>query len=187
MAIVKPPLNFFKRVTTSLTRQLTSIYSVPPLERATVFINTLATNTVNQNRTVTLAISTNNIPGSLYTFLNESLLEKLDVKNLGASKLVLGADDVLFAQADIEDLRTIDDPNALWEFDLPFTVTQLSGLNISFTTNTTVTADFGTEGLTVYSDSIPLTSTVPVNFTYDVTEDVGVNLTLSLLEVVNTP
>jgi hypothetical protein len=230
------PLNFFKRITVPLNRDSdsTPAYTVPS-NRASIIINSLISNNSNDNRLVTISLSTANpsfprstttaprysftltkelydeliqvpeVSANLVNLVNNGLpltvqpqnkydiakdvsIESLDVQNLTFSKLVLVDGDNLVAKADVEDIRTIEDPNALWEFDLPTTTVGLSGFTIGLTTGIQATADWGVGNLNnTGSTQTPLSSNTSINYTYDLSNDTGTNLTLSILETNNQP
>ena len=66
------PLNRYKRVTAPLTRELSAIYTVPN-KRAGVIINALVNNNSNENRTITVTL-TSGLSGQV--ILNNLPLER---------------------------------------------------------------------------------------------------------------
>lgn len=146
MAATKVPLNLFKRITIPLKRDVDEQVYTVPLDRATIFINTLVSNNSDKKRLVTLSV-TNSATSSNFVIAKDVLLDKTDIKNIISSKIVLTEEDNVLVKADIEDIRTIDDPSALWEFNLPPNLSELENFTIGFTNSTQVTADFGVDSV----------------------------------------
>jgi hypothetical protein len=185
MATPKIPLNFYKRITTSLFRSTSGIYTTP-FDRAGVVINALVTNNFNKRRSVTFSISGQEQP--TVTLLNKFQLEPNDAINIAPNKIILGENDSLLVSGDIEDLNTLENNDIFWEFDLPTSLITLDDFTAGFTTGVNVTADFGVGNVESLSSSfVPLTSFVPVDYVYDLDNSTGTNITLSILEAVNTP
>lgn len=172
------PLNRYKRVTTSLTRETSAVYPVPP-GRAGIIINALVNNNSNEDRNITVTLSRNL---NDLIILNNFPLEKKDVVNIFPKKLILTDEDSLFIKTDFNNISTFEDLNAFWEFEVPVYTAQISGVVFGFSLVTQVTADWGNNTIPV-----TLTSFVPSNFTYDFANDTSVNITLSILEAINTP
>jgi hypothetical protein len=183
----KIPLNLFKRVTEPVLRNTKKQIYVVPNDRAAIFISSIATNTANYDTTLTFSISTQT-PDKDHIFVKQTQLDKGEIKNIAVSKLVLVEGDIVNTTGDISDLRTIDDPNAFWEFELPNTITTLSGLQVSYTTSVLVTADWGVGNLSnTPTTQTLLTNNIPTDYTYNLTNNTGINMTISILETINTP
>jgi hypothetical protein len=178
------PLNFYKRITSSLLRNSVPIYTVP-LDRASVILNTFTNNNTDNNRFITISLSgnvTNNV-----TLLNRFPLHVKDVINLSPYKLILSEGDTIVVTSDIEDIVTLNDPAVFWEFDLPVSLVNLTDFTIGFTQSTNITADFGTNNLNVTTSQVTLTSNINTNYTYNLSNGTNTNMTLSILEVDNRP
>jgi len=89
MAIIKPPLNFFKRVSNVATTTDTPIYTVP-FDRAGIVISAYATNLTDTIQTINVKLSTDNIGGSMYTIVSALPILPNDAVNVAINKLVLG-------------------------------------------------------------------------------------------------
>ena len=173
------PLNRYKRVTTSLTRVASAVYTVPP-DRASIIINALVNNNTNEYRTITVALS-GNLNNQI--ILNSLPLEKRDVINIFPKKLILTEQDTLIVSTNFGNIVTLEDINAFWEFDTPIYITQVTNVGFGFSLSTQITADWDNN-----TALVPLTSFVPNNFSYDFTEVVmGVNINFSILEANNLP
>jgi len=140
------PLNFYKRITSSLLRVPEIIYTAPS-DRASIVLNTFTNNNTNDNRFVTIALSSQ--AQDSITFLNRFPLGQRDVINLTPEKVILGEQDQIVAYADIEDITNLNDPETFWEFNLPTDITSLDNFSIGFTTGPGVTANFGTGNLSI--------------------------------------
>jgi hypothetical protein len=139
------PLNFYKRITTSLSRAGSIIYTTPS-DRASIVLNTFTNNNTNDNRYVTVALSSTS-QDSL-ALLNRFPLGQRDIVNITPEKLILSEGDSIFATGDIQDITNLNDPAMFWEFNLPTEIISLDDLTFGFTTGTGVTADFGSGNLT---------------------------------------
>lgn len=173
------PLNRYKRVTAPLTRELSAIYTVPN-KRAGVIINALINNNSNENRTVSVTL-TSGLSGQV--ILNNLPLERKDVINIFPNKLILTEFDTLAISTDFVDLYNFNNADAFWQFDIPINTVTVS--NVIFGLNTltgTASANWGNNTATV-----ELTNLVPNTFSYTFTKDTGINATLSILEAINIP
>lgn len=145
MANPKIPLNLFKRVSTTLLRSSSAIYTTP-FDRASVLINTFVTNNTNFDRFITVELSGTEQP--LNTFINKFPLNLKDAINITPQKIILQEGDTLLVKGDINDLATLEqDEDIFWELDLPSNLSELENFTVGFTTGTEVTADFGAGGL----------------------------------------
>lgn len=92
--MAKIPLNYFRRVSTGVTTQRTSIYTTP-FQRAGIIISALATNTTSNPQTINAGLSTTESPGgdvqpSEYISILEGFqLPPNDTVNIVVNKLVL--------------------------------------------------------------------------------------------------
>jgi hypothetical protein len=174
------PLNRYKRVTAPLTRELSAVYTVPN-NRAGIIINALVNNNSNENRTITVTL-TSGLSGQV--ILNNFPLEVKDVINIFPNKLILTEFETLAISTDFgEDLYNFNNADAFWQFDIPTNTVTVS--NVIFGLNTltgTASANWGNNTATV-----GLTSLVPNNFSYTFANATGVNATLSILEAINIP
>ena len=136
----KIPLNFYKRVTKSLSRVSTTLYTTPP-GRASILLNTFTNNNSNSNNYVTISLSSTSQED--ITYLNRFPLTKKDVINLTPQKVITTEGDSFNASADIEDLVTLSDPATFWEFNLPTDITTLDNITFAFTSGSQISADFG--------------------------------------------
>lgn len=184
MANPKIPLNLFKRVSTTLLRSGSAIYTTP-FDRASVLINTFVTNNTNFNRFITVELSGTEQP--LNTFINKFPLNLKDAINITPQKIILQEGDTLLVKGDINDLATLEqDEDIFWEFDIPFTNVTLNDLVVEFTNSTQISADSGGGEISFNTNIVELTSNVPVSYTYDLDNNTDVNVTLSILEAINT-
>lgn len=173
------PLNRYKRVTTPLTRELSAVYTVPN-NRAGIIINALINNNSNENRTVSVTL-TSGLSGQV--ILNNLPLERKDVINIFPNKLILTEFDTLAISTDFVDLYNFNNADAFWQFDIPINTVTVS--NVVFDLNTltgTASANWGNNTATV-----GLTSLIPNTFSYSFTKVTGINATLSILEAINIP
>jgi hypothetical protein len=90
MAIIKPPLNFFKRVSNVATTTDTTIYRVELPDVAGIIISAYATNLTDTTQTINVKLSTDNIGGSMYTIVSALPILPNDAVNVAINKLVLG-------------------------------------------------------------------------------------------------
>jgi hypothetical protein len=185
MATSKVTINLFKRITTSMLRSGSAVYTVP-FDRAGIILNALTTNSTNSNRYITIGLLSGGQNNSI--LLNRFPLDNKEVINATPYKVILEEGDSFFVSADIEDITSFSDPETFWEFNLPISAITFDNFQIDFTTGTQVTADFGTGDISLSSETslVPLTSFNPVSFTYDLTNETGTNVTLSILEAINT-
>lgn len=140
----KIPLNFYKRVTKSLLRVPTTLYTTPP-GRASILLNTFTNNNSNSNNYVTISLSSTSQDD--LTYLNRFPLTKKDVINLTPQKVITTEGDSFNASADIEDITNLNDPALFWEFNLPTNITTLDNITFAFTSGSQISADFGTGGI----------------------------------------
>jgi len=128
------------------------------------------------------------LPQNNFEIIKNLSIPSLDTQNLTFSKLVLVDGDNLVAKADIEDIRTLEDTNALWEFNVPTSATTVENMLFEFTGTANLTADFGIGNIpNTQANFAVLSSLVPTNYNYNLSNDTGVNLTLSILETNNQP
>lgn len=178
MAIVKPPLNFFKRITTSVTRESSAAYTVP-FDRAGIILNAHTNNNSNQKNYLTLTLSSAELSSTV--FLNRFELNSLDVINTIPQKISLQEFDTVFVQGDIPDINTLNDSNAFWEYEIPTTNTTLSGFLVNVQSPASLSADFDNNSLQ------PITSNQTTSFEVTGINTTGLNMTFSILEAVNLP
>lgn len=92
--MAKIPLNYFKRVSTVVTTDMTSIYTTP-FQRAGIIISALATNTDSNAQTINAYLSTTASPGGdvqsspPISILQGFQLPPNDTVNIVVNKLVL--------------------------------------------------------------------------------------------------
>ena len=84
----KIPLNFFRRVSTTATTTEQSVYSVP-FDRAGIIISAYATNLTQQTQTISVKLSTQDEPNSLYTIVSAWPILPNDATNIIVNKIVL--------------------------------------------------------------------------------------------------
>ena len=98
----KIPLNYFRRVSTPVTTNDTSIYTVP-FQRAGIIISALAANLTDTVQTITASLSAtgnNTIPTSpTIVFLKDFQLPPNDTVNIVINKLVLQETDNFIVSA----------------------------------------------------------------------------------------
>jgi hypothetical protein len=136
----KIPLNFYRRVTKKLKRSPESIYTAPS-DRASTIISSIGSNTTNENRSISLSISSADSNETFLTIPNIPL-DPLEYNNLLPSKLVIGEGDVIVASADIDDLATINDPGLFWLFDIPTGITNID-MQLGITSPAQVITNWG--------------------------------------------
>lgn len=140
MATEKVPLNLYKRVTTPLSRLGSSIYTTPA-NVASIVLNTFTNNNTNNNRYVTLSLSS--VSQGNISFLNRFKLDSRDVINITPEKVVLQEGDSILATGDIEDITSLNDPALFWEFNLPTELTPLTGVILNTTSPAQPIIDWG--------------------------------------------
>jgi hypothetical protein len=102
--MAKIPLNFFRRVSTGVPPQRTSIYTTP-FQRAGIIISALATNTASTARTINAGLSTTQSPGgdvqpaNYISILEGFQLPPNDTVNIVVNKLVLSEYDNFIVNA----------------------------------------------------------------------------------------
>lgn len=92
------PLNYFRRVSTAVTTTPTVIYTAPS-SRAGIILSAVATNLSASNQTVTVSVSSQGTPGSLYELVKGFSIPANDAVNIAVGKLVLGTADQLIIAA----------------------------------------------------------------------------------------
>jgi hypothetical protein len=92
------PLNYFKRVSTAATTTPTVVYTAPS-SRAGIILSAVATNLSASNQTVTVSVSANGTPNSLYELVKNFSVPANDAVNIAVGKLVLGTADQLIISA----------------------------------------------------------------------------------------
>jgi hypothetical protein len=102
---MKIPLNYFTRVSNTLTNTPSALY-VAPEKRAGIILTAIGANITNQTQTITLGISSTGISDSYYDLLKEFKIPSYDSANLTVGKVVLKEGDVLIASA--QNLNSID-------------------------------------------------------------------------------
>ena len=176
------PLNLYKRVTKTLTRVPQLIYTAPP-KRASTIISALGSNITNENKRLTLALSSTE--GS-FNILSDIVLEPLDFVNLLPTKLVLSENDSIIITTDIfEDLATIDEEGVFWLYNIPTEPTNVD-LQLQVQTPTQVIIDWGTINSTSTTTLTGNDTNQDVPFYYNESIETGTSINLSILESNNT-
>lgn len=94
----KIPLNFFRRVSNTVTTTDVPIY-VCPSEVAAIIISAYATNLTTTTQTVNVKLSTTNSLGSQYTIVSAWPILPNDAVNLAINKIVLTEQDTFIVSA----------------------------------------------------------------------------------------
>ena len=176
------PLNFYKRVTKKLTRTPQSIYTTPP-DRAGIIISTLASNITDEYRYISFSLSS---AGETFAaILSNTELEPLDYVSLLPSKIVLKENDFIIANVETDNLTTINDEGLFWFYDIPTEPTNIA-LVLQIKQPTEVTIDWGVMNSNETTTLVGNGSEQYVSFYYDDSDQVGTNITLSILESNNT-
>ena len=176
------PLNLYKRVTKTLTRVPQLIYTAPP-KRASTIISALGSNITNENKRLTLALSSTE--GS-FNILSDTVLEPLDYVNLLPSKIVLSENDSIVITTDIfKDLATINDEGLFWLYDIPTEPTNID-LQLRVQAPTQIIIDWGTIDGTSNTTLTGNNTNQDIPFYYNESIETGTSINLSILESNNT-
>lgn len=99
MATKKIPLNFFRRTTRTVTTTDQPIY-VCPDKVAGIIISAYTSNVTNATQTVSVKLSNQGVPNSMFTILSNLPVLSNDAVNLAISKIVLTQGDVFIVSAE---------------------------------------------------------------------------------------
>lgn len=95
------PLNFFRRVSLTLSTSGTPLYTAP-FDRAAIILTALASNITGSTQTVTLGISGNNYTetgNEYFDVVRDFEIPAYDTANLAIGKIILGQYDQLIASS----------------------------------------------------------------------------------------
>ena len=180
----KTPLNLYKRVTKALSRQPRLVYTAPENVASTI-ISFLGTNTTNNNRSITLSLTS--VQEEFITLFDYKL-QPLEFVNLLPSKIILMENDCIEVITDVEDTASIDDEGLFWLYRVPTQSTSATAeLKLRVLSPTQVTINWG-DADTDYSTTVTgnnITQNVSIVFVNNPLET-GVNVTLSILESINS-
>ena len=183
----KTPLNLYKRVTKALNRQPRHVYTAPENVASTI-ISFLGTNTTNNNRSITLSLTS---AQEEFITLFDYKLQPFEFVNLLPSKIILMENDGIEVITDVDDTASIDDEGLFWFFSVPIQSSSATAeLKLRVLPPTQVTINWAdpVEGLSDFSTTLPvsnLTQNVSIIFANNALET-GVNVTLSILESINS-
>lgn len=180
----KIPLNLYKRVSKKLSTESQIVYTAPENVASTI-ISFLGTNTTDENRLITLSLSS---AQEEFVTLFDYKLQPLEFTNLLPFKIILTENDKIVATSDVEDNALINDEGLFWLYDIPTqnTLTNVQ-LQLQVLPPTQVIINWGDTG-TNYTTTVlgnNITQNVLITFVNE-TLETGVNVTLSILESNNS-
>jgi hypothetical protein len=180
----KIPLNLYKRVTKEMSRRPQLVYKAPK-DVASTIISFLGTNTTDKNRTMFLSLTS---AQEKFVTLFDYELQPFEFTNLLPSKMILMEDDGIEVVTDIEDTASINDEGLFWLYRVPTqSSSAVAQINLRVLSPTEVTINWGDadsdySSTVIGDDTLQNVSVVFVNNPLET----GVNVTLSILESINT-